>query len=210
MPDWKQGRPTDDEIGHMWQRLTVQHLPIQSTGVHEVMATARTERPRGGAEVVCLQLGPSPELDWFASHNRLDDIDFVSVFFTASSVTHALSELRLQEPLPSRKRRYCRTGWNSQSAFCLVGQWAMALHQGTTTFFQTEQSVSEQNERAAHMVKLADRMFEDLFERRYADLLVYHTPDPWTDWFRGLLDFTWVVLDRRTRRLWLLALTDTD
>jgi len=50
-----------------------------------------------------------------------------------------------------------------------------------------------------------------MFGLRYGEILCNPNYDAWTPWFRGIAwDLTIVVFDCRTRRIWLLAITDTD
>ena len=52
---------------------------------------------------------------------------------------------------------------------------------------------------------------EAIFGQRFGEVSCYLSSEPWTGWFRGIAwDITVIVFDRRTRRLWILAITDTD
>jgi hypothetical protein len=51
----------------------------------------------------------------------------------------------------------------------------------------------------------------ELFGDRYDDIAVDHSSARWSYWFKGVAwDSTWVVTDRRYRRLTVLCITDVD
>ena len=50
-----------------------------------------------------------------------------------------------------------------------------------------------------------------LFGNRYLDVHVFRTSTCWSKWFLDVAwDLTWIVADDRTRRAFLICLTDTD
>jgi hypothetical protein len=52
---------------------------------------------------------------------------------------------------------------------------------------------------------------ETMFGLRFGEVAYYVTTRRWTPWFKGIpWDFTALLFDRRTRKLWILAITDTD
>jgi hypothetical protein len=50
-----------------------------------------------------------------------------------------------------------------------------------------------------------------MFDLRFGEVNRYTSPEMWIPWFYGIeWDSSDVILDRRLRRLWLIAITDTD
>lgn len=46
---------------------------------------------------------------------------------------------------------------------------------------------------------------------RYEDIIVFESHAPWTDWFYDVAwDVTWMVLDSKECKMWLICATDTD
>jgi hypothetical protein len=59
--------------------------------------------------------------------------------------------------------------------------------------------------------RLALDVCDAMFGLRYGEISMYESYESWTPWFRGIAwDLTEVVFDRRSRRLWVFAITDTD
>lgn len=51
----------------------------------------------------------------------------------------------------------------------------------------------------------------EFFENRHDKFLMFENGQPWCSWFCDIAwDRTWLILDKGTRRVWLLCLTDTD
>jgi hypothetical protein len=48
---------------------------------------------------------------------------------------------------------------------------------------------------------------------RFSEVLYFQSHNAWTPWFGAIsiaLDWTAVLIDRRLRKLWILAVTDED
>jgi hypothetical protein len=58
---------------------------------------------------------------------------------------------------------------------------------------------------------IGQRACQELFGDHPDDQLVFRTTASWTPWFLGIAwDYTWVGIDKSTRQVWLLCVTDTD
>ena len=87
--------------------------------------------------------------------------------------------------------------------FLLDGRFAHSLHQGGAYWTPKE------NGRPAKTLAVA--ICESMFGLRYGEIALAESHNAWTPWFHGIAwDLTEVVFDRRLRRLWIFALTDTD
>jgi hypothetical protein len=207
--NWKQALPEKQDIDDLWATLGVEPVdPIAPTAT-ELVRWLGDDRTKGGARLVCFFLSENSTLDWFASRNRLEEIDFASRFLSHTATRRLLPDMKITSPLACNTDRSLH-GWHSRPALELPGQWATAAYTGGTRTSLLTLTADQRNDRARRALDLARRACGEIFEDRYADLVVHRSPDPWCAWFGGLLDDTWLVLDRATRRLWMLCITDVD
>ncbi len=66
-------------------------------------------------------------------------------------------------------------------------------------------------ERPVAAKQLAINVCQYMFQDRYEDIKVFESDHPWTDWFYDVVwDATWMVLDSKEHKMWLICATDTD
>lgn len=66
-------------------------------------------------------------------------------------------------------------------------------------------------ERPVVAKQLANDVCQYMFQDQYEHIKVFESYHPWTDWFYDVAwDVTWMVLDSKERKLWLICATDTD
>jgi hypothetical protein len=88
------------------------------------------------------------------------------------------------------------------SSFTLDGSLASSLYHGALI---TEKRDGKKEK------ELALALCNAMFDLRFGEVNRYTSPEMWTPWFYGIeWDSSDVILDRRLRRLWLIAITDTD
>lgn len=60
-------------------------------------------------------------------------------------------------------------------------------------------------------MQLAAQYCQAAFGRRYEEVSLFSSYEAWTPWFAGIAwDWTSVLFDRLDRKMWVLAVTDTD
>ena len=147
--------------------------------------------------MVAFDVGADPVFDWYASRNRLWDERLLEFLMAHSAIREALSELAIPENPQIEK------GFSMESQFILGGTLAGILYQGGAYWQATGDGRSEN--------RLAMEVCDAMFGLRFGEVTCNFNADPWTPWFCGIAwDLTAVVFDRRERRLWILAVTDTD
>ena len=151
----------------------------------------------GGALFASFEVSAHPTLCWFASRNRLAETGFPGWFLGSPQLGAALPELAETTELPDPGR----LGWgygftlDGELASALVGGGAYAAFEGT----------------AAEAKELGARFARALYGDRFTEVLVYRWNEPWSTWFYGIAwDSTWTVVDKRSRRISILAVTDVD
>ncbi|MDA3628663.1 hypothetical protein OU415_24740 [Saccharopolyspora sp. WRP15-2] len=200
--------PTHEQIDALDEELQVSAGTTYGVEVSAVLDWLREERPNGGAHLARFRFGPHPVFDWFATRNRLPELNCM---LDHPAVRSALPEaFQRPFPLPEAVERRLK-GWNPGVAIQLSREWAWSLYAGGMyTSVDLTLSAGERDQRAHRAINAAEALYAALFGDRYATVNVYKTPDPWSAWFPGLFNITWVAYDLDQRALLLLCLTDMD
>lgn len=194
--NWNQTPPVwTSDVLKLWREIQITPVVFQSEAIHNYLQHLRTTH--GGVVFAGFHLGQNLTLDWYASRNRLEEMEFFSSLLTHPVVKDHVPELRIGNPLRNEPQIH------QISSLTLDGELAQTLVSG---------GAYEKFMGSARLAKeIAGDFCESLFEGRYEEVLVYESPTPWSDWFRDIAwDVTWFILDRRRRYLWLLCATDED
>jgi len=195
-PDWNQHRPTDAEVKWMWQSLALR--PMDSPPDTEpYLAELRRINLNGAVIFGLFQIEGNRSLDWFASRNRWDEVDFFPHLLSHSAIRQKWPELVekiKEEEFPDFK-------W--ESSLTLDGELARSLVIG---------GAYERFKGPPREAKnLAARFCDALFEDRFLDIEVFWCWYAWSGWFHDVAwDRTCVIIDKRRRSVGLLCSTDTD
>ena len=184
----------------MWARVTLTAVNLPTEPFGKFIAQVRRSHDNGGAYLAAFDVGTDPVFDWYASRNRLSEDGLLEGFVTHSVVREALPELRIPASI---KPSTCNGGFRMFDEFLLDGTLAHVLYRGGAY-------TKPQGDGSAEKM-LALEVCEAMFGLRYGEILCNPNYDAWTPWFKGIAwDLTIVVFDLRTRRIWFLAVTDTD
>ena len=214
-PDWNQQKPSSREAERMCETVGLAPTLIENTDINFVLERLRTTHIHGGALFGALRVGEDIGFDWFASRNRLLEYDILSRLLCRNEVRNLLPDLDIPQDFSSmpNDRGSCvaKSGGTFSSGsfkfdnpFSLDGQLAQILFTGGAYT-----SKSEMTGFAA--MELAGAFCNATFGRRYEEISIFTSYAAWTPWFCGIAwDWTSIFFDRGTRKLWLLAVTDTD
>ena len=87
--------------------------------------------------------------------------------------------------------------------FLFDGALTQALYQGGAY----HKAQGDGREEKTFSLEVCDAMFG----LRFGEVSYYVTYDAWTPWFGGIAwDLIAVLFDRRVRKIWVTAITDTD
>lgn len=196
-PDWNQARPSFNEVREMCRHIRLKAVVLPKEPFQKFLSSLRESHSNGGAYLVAFDVGADPVFDWYASRNRLWDERLLEFLMAHSAIREGLSELAIPENPQIEK------GFSMESQFILGGTLAGILYQGGAYWQATGDGRSEHS--------LAMEVCDAMFGLRFGEVTCNCNADPWTPWFCGIAwDLTAVVFDRRERRLWILAVTDTD
>ena len=195
-PDWKQGRPSDAEVDSRWRSVTL--TPVASpSDVEPYLVELRRVNANGDALFGIFQVEGDQNLDWFASRNRWDHVDFVR---------RVLSHPAVRERWPAlvakmSDAQFPAFEWGSKLA--LDGELARALVIGGAY----ERFTGRQREAKDLAAKFCDALFGD----RFQDIEVFWCWRAWSAWFHDVAwDRTCLIIDRPSRTIAILCSTDTD
>ena len=198
-PDWNQPRPTAIEVQEMCKRIQLAPVSLPSEPFNKFITQLREKHDNGGAYLAAFDTMPDPIFDWFASRNRLSEV--LNHLMTHHVVRESLPELRIPTSLSTPPT--CNTGFRLFDQFLLHGTLANLLYTGGAYGKKDGDGRAE--------IQFALEVCEAMFGLRYGEILCNPNYDAWTPWFKGIAwDLTIVVFDLRTRRMWVLAVTDTD
>lgn len=193
-----QNRPSQEDIEQMFRELQVIPTPLEHPAINQLLQKFREVYANGGAEFARFQLSNHPLLDWFGSHNSLNDLNFFEQCITKNTVREALPSLDIQTSLASPLNLK-----DDISAFTFDGELAKMLFRGGA-YTKFKGSAKEAKTIGANFC-------EALFGDRYDEIKMYVCHDPWSNWFGGVAwDVTWFGIDKGNNQVWLLCVTDTD
>lgn len=195
-PDWAQARPSYRDVQLMCQRISLTPISLAEEPFTEFMHQLRESHNLGGAYLAAYDVSPDKVFDWFASRNRLSDDGLVDALLPHATVRNTLPDLAIPESRVD-------SGLALADPFLLDARFAHSLHHGGAY------GTPKGDGRSAKT--LAIGVCDAMFGLRYGEIALTESPKAWTPWFRGIAwDLTELVFDKRLRRLWIFAVTDTD
>jgi len=196
-PDWAQPRPTFIDVQDMCQRLQLEPITLPLEPFDKFLAALRTSHDNGGAHLVAFDVGPDLIFDWYASRNRLAEERLLDSLLNHSAIRQALADVLV----PSSTKP--ESGLVLSEQFILDCKIAGILYDRGAY----GQARGDGRTEKAFAIELCDAMFG----LRFGEVSCYMSYEAWTPWFKGIAwDLTAIVFDRRMRKLWILAVTDTD
>jgi|SRR5580698_887894 hypothetical protein len=208
-PDWNQEKPTWQDAHKMCSQVTLAPVAIEAESITQVLNRLRASHLNGGAFLKAVHFGDSDVFDWFASRNRLLEYEILPLLLRRNEIRDLLPELSIQaDPISHNETDACTLassgGFKFDNPFLLDGQLAQNLFAGGAY-----PPVTKIDGKSAK--RLAMDFCEAIFDQRYEDVCLYSSYEAWTPWFAGIAwDWTAVLFDKRTRALWILAVTDED
>lgn len=195
-PDYAAWLPTEQQREQSLQRLRFSPVPDVPQPVLEVVEAFRGMLSNGGAHVACFDVVESDAVAaWFIRRHRAE-YTLADRLVRSTAFAEALpevTELGLAGP----------TAFERSRSLVLDGELASALQWGG--------AYTDPPMPGAQAKALGSAFCAALFGERYDDVAVDHSSARWSSWFKGIAwDGTWVVTDRRHRRLTALCITDVD
>lgn len=190
-------RPTQAELDQALTDVAITPIPHAAPAIDEVLARFRQTYCNGNALFAAFEIGAEPALDWHIGRNQLHLDTILARLLVHPAIRAGLPDLIIDpSPLPDIE-------FELHDSLEVDTLLARALYHGGAYWHATGSGMPEK--------ALALRFCDALFELRFDEIAFYTSSTAWTDWFYDIAwDKTFVVLDKRHRRLFLLAVTDTD
>jgi hypothetical protein len=195
VPDWNQKKPSVEDVKRALTSLDLRRITLPEKPFTELLERLRATHSNGGAHIVAFDVGPSLTFDWYASRNRWAFDGVIDFLLVHPGIRAALPELEIPDE--------CRSGLTLESAFLIDGRIAQALYAGGAYGSATGDGQKEK--------QLALLVCDAMFGLRFSEVEYDVSYSAWAPWFHGIAwDLTFLVFDKRMRRLWLMVITDTD
>ena len=197
--DWNAHRPTADDVVTSHGRIRFAATTVNSpAALRLVEAFGSVLTRKGGALIAAFTVDDVDDTGhWFLSRNRFREYGFIEQLLTSDALSTALPAL-----VPIEAEPIAAT-FAESSPLLLDGQLAAALVEGGP-YQNFDKSQAEAKRVGVEVCK-------ELIGDRYEDFRVDRSSASWSKWFHGTFwDGTWIITDKRSQRLTLLCLTDTD
>ncbi|MED2182371.1 hypothetical protein [Bacillus wiedmannii] len=179
-----------------WKEGTFEKIDTNDLSIEQLIHTFKEQNVNGGAVISCFKVHKE---NFFKEIPHLKDgyEHFFRRIFNSLDIMHNLEELKIHT---SEKYKF---QFQYRSAVMLDGSIAFQIIRGG--------AYEEFKERPVIAKQLAVNVCQYMFQDRYEDIKVFESYRPWTDWFYDVAwDATWMVLDSKERKMWLICATDTD
>ncbi|PHG05822.1 hypothetical protein [Bacillus toyonensis] len=179
-----------------WKAGTFEKIETNHVSIEQIINTYKKQNLNGGAVISCFKVHNE---NFFKEipHGEDGHQHFFRRIFNSLDIINNLEELKIHT---SDKYKF---RFKEHQAVMLDGSIAaQILWGGAYEAFQ---------ERPVAAKQLAINVCQYMFQDRYEDIKVFESDHPWTDWFYDVAwDATWMVLDSKEHKMWLICATDTD
>ncbi|MCU5376529.1 hypothetical protein OCA08_05190 [Bacillus cereus] len=179
-----------------WKEGTFEKIETNDSSIEQLVNMFKEQNVIGGAIISCFKVHNE---NFFKEipHSKEGHEHFFRRIFNSLDIMHNLEELKIHT---SDKYKF---RFKEQLAVMLDGSIAaQILWGGAYEGFKERPVIAKQ---------LAVNVCQCMFQDRYEDIKVFESYRPWTDWFYDVAwDVTWMVLDSKERKMWLICATDTD
>lgn len=189
------GIPQFEDRKAMWKSLRIETTSIEPPSIRAFVKHLSTYYSNGSVQYGCFRLGDSEVLDWYCSRNKLKEMPFFRYLWEQEPIKSYFNLGRLYEESNS--------AFDGLSPFSLGGSLARVLAFGGA--YQRPSWGGAESKAIGEEAALA------LIESDYEHSLVFESLYAWCDFFNDVAwDYSWVVLNKKTRLLHVLMATDTD
>ncbi|HDR6315949.1 TPA: hypothetical protein QCU53_002710 [Bacillus thuringiensis] len=179
-----------------WKEGTFEKIDTNDSSVEQLINTFQEQNVIGGAVISCFKVNDEQFFNEIP-YERDRYEHFFGEIFNSLDIIKDLEELKIHT---SEKYKF---QFQYRSAVMLDGSIAFQIIRGGAYKCFPDRMVMAK--------QIASDVCQYMFEERYEDIIVFESHAPWTDWFYDVAwDNTWMVLDSKERKMWLICATDTD
>ena len=189
------GIPQYQDRKEMWEALHIEAIQETSPSIDEFVRHLSEYYTNGSVKYGCFKLGDSDIFDWYSSRNQLKEMLF---FWRIWEQEPIKKFFELNDINENSNKQF---EWTSP--FILGGTLAWVLSRGGA---YKRPSWGGENSKA-----IGESAALDLIGNNYDDSLVFESHTAWCDYFYDVAwDYTYVVLNKKTRVLHIMIATGTD
>lgn len=194
--DWNQEKPEGSQLTELWK--TIKFIPIETwTNATEVLKEKISEsHSNGGIQLHKYKIIGNPHFDWFASRNRLDEINFIENVLQNKNLQNYRDNLKITKDKPVFKLiKY------STDIYDLPGELARMLGYGG--------AYHKVDPKTAWAV--ATEFVKEEFQYRFEEFNKFQIAIESANWFYDIAwDYSAILFDKRNYELIFLDVTDED
>ena len=193
--NWGQERPNQIQLVGLWTKMKFERLENWSESVDVLTEKIHETYVNGGIQLHRYQVSSNDYFNWFASRNRLDEVDFVKNVLTHNNLNDYREDLEIKNK-PEIK---IPKSWTDM--YDLPGRLARILGQGG--------AYKKINQKEAW--KIATDFIESEFDNRFEEVLVFDFAIKNAAWFYDIAwDYSTMLFDKRKYTVTIIDITDTD
>lgn len=195
--DFNQERPTNTEVDKMLSYLTIIPLPFpDDKRISTYLDTVKEKYTNGGTLFYQFQIQGDNTFHFFASRNRLAEIDFINQLFQKQIFQETAKELKGVE-----KIKMDNSNWKTD-IFSLPGELARVVYYGG--------AYSHEHFSAENAFNLSVDFVDTISYKKYADFNCWTLGGEWSDWFFNIAwDYSVLLFDKDKSIVTLICMTDT-
>ncbi len=186
-----------------WQYAEFKERIINEIELEGYVQAVRSLYVNGGMILKCFDIPYSVGLDYYfhVLTKHFDKTTFFINLFLSESVKWSIPEYKLNEGLVYLPQFKLDASFNDRD--CAFQTFKNVLiNGGAYRSFNGSEEVAN---------ILANNFCEKVFEEDFDNILVFSTYECWNDWFYDVAwDYSWVIINRNSYKLWIIGITDTD
>ena len=196
--DFSQERPTNSEVDKMFSSLTISHLPFpEDKRITDYLDTIKQKYSNGSVLFYQFKVQGDNTFHFYASRNRLLEIDFINKLFSKQVFKETAKELTGIDKIEVNN-----SNWMSD-IFSLPGDLARRIYYGG--------AYSQEHFSAENAFNLSVNFIDAIADKRYADFNSWILGGNWSDWFFNIAwDYSVLLFDKGKSVVTLICMTDTD
>lgn len=189
-------RPTDSEIKSMWKTIQFSPRELQDPEFAEFKNILNVYFPTHIFK--CFFIEENHCFDYFVSRREFLALDFIRMFLSNPHFLQHVPEL-MMDKVDHKLFSY----FNTVDTFCLDGEIASLLFHGDVY----GNSPFQHGKDAKNFgLKLVDR----IMGHRYSEFIVFQSEKRWCPWLNGLFVHTFIMMDCRSRLIYVFCINCWD
>ena len=200
---WEKGASKFIDFKLMWDSLTYREDLLHNENIILFKDEVKLVYANGGAAIHCFEMPQNDLFDYILSTPAYKEQLSLTILLASKPFRENAKEFDIKNDVKIFNNFINEPVFKWMSSFVLDGFLTELLVIGG--------AYKRFDRKASEAKNICINFCNSLFEDRYSDVQVYYSDDYWSKWFNGVAwDSTFVIFDSKLKRVWILALTDTD